>query len=114
MSKRRAHVTERRGRGGHAGKEPVKPNRPTGPVTPVQSRQRHGRPVEREVSDVQGREFAYVVALVCFLFVFVIGGGISKDSVKFLPLLTIQTPVVPAQLLNDAGIVGAALGALQK
>ena len=45
---------------------------------------------------------------------FVIGGGISKDSVKFLPLLTIETPVVPAQLLNDAGIVGAALGALQK
>ena len=45
---------------------------------------------------------------------FVIGGGISKDSVKFLPLLTIETPVVPAQLLNDAGIVGAALGALKQ
>lgn len=43
---------------------------------------------------------------------FVIGGGISKDSEKFLPLLTIETPTVPAQLLNGAGIVGAALGAL--
>ena len=45
---------------------------------------------------------------------FIVGGGISKDSKKFLPLLTIETPVVPAQLLNDAGIVGAALGAAQK
>ncbi len=43
---------------------------------------------------------------------FIIGGGISKDSQKFLPLLTIETPIVPAQLLNDAGIVGAALGTI--
>lgn len=40
---------------------------------------------------------------------FIIGGGISKEHEKFLPLLTIETPVVPAQLLNEAGIVGAAL-----
>jgi polyphosphate glucokinase len=40
---------------------------------------------------------------------FIIGGGISKESEKFLPLLTIETPVVPAQLLNEAGIIGAAL-----
>ena len=45
---------------------------------------------------------------------FIIGGGISKESEKFLPLLTIDTHVVPAQLLNEAGIVGAALGAMQK
>ena len=45
---------------------------------------------------------------------FIIGGGLSKVSEKFLPLLTIETPVVPAQLLNEAGIVGAALGAVQK
>lgn len=44
---------------------------------------------------------------------FIIGGGISKESDKFLPLLTIETHVVPAQLLNEAGIVGAALGALR-
>ena len=42
---------------------------------------------------------------------FIIGGGISKESEKFLPLLTIETHVVPAQLLNEAGIIGAALGA---
>lgn len=40
---------------------------------------------------------------------FIIGGGISKEHEKFLPLLTIETPIVPAQLLNEAGIVGAAL-----
>jgi polyphosphate glucokinase len=42
---------------------------------------------------------------------FIVGGGISKESEKFLPLLTIETPVIPAQLLNQAGIVGAALAA---
>ncbi|GAB4053725.1 polyphosphate--glucose phosphotransferase [Catellatospora paridis] len=42
---------------------------------------------------------------------FIIGGGISKKSEKFLPLIDIRTPAVPAVLLNEAGIVGAALAA---
>jgi polyphosphate glucokinase len=42
---------------------------------------------------------------------FIIGGGISKDSEKFIPLLKVQTRVVPARLFNEAGIVGAALAA---
>jgi polyphosphate glucokinase len=42
---------------------------------------------------------------------FIVGGGISKESDKYLPLLTIATPIVTAQLLNEAGIVGAALAA---
>jgi polyphosphate glucokinase len=42
---------------------------------------------------------------------FIVGGGISKESQKFLPMLTIETPIVPAKLLNEAGIVGAALAA---
>lgn len=40
---------------------------------------------------------------------FIIGGGVSKKHEKFLPLLTLQTEVVPAQFENEAGIVGAAL-----
>ncbi len=41
---------------------------------------------------------------------FIIGGGISRKSDKFLPLLTgLTAPVVPAALHNDAGIVGAAI-----
>lgn len=42
---------------------------------------------------------------------FIVGGGISKESEKYLPLLTIETPIVPAQLRNQAGIIGAALAA---
>lgn len=40
---------------------------------------------------------------------FVVGGGISRDHEKWVPRLTIKTPVKPAQLLNTAGIVGAAM-----
>lgn len=40
---------------------------------------------------------------------FVVGGGISKRSEEFLPLLRIDTPIMPAQLRNTAGVVGAAL-----
>ena len=39
----------------------------------------------------------------------IIGGGASKQSEKFIPPLTLSVPVVPAQLGNDAGIIGAAL-----
>jgi polyphosphate glucokinase len=41
---------------------------------------------------------------------FIIGGGISRKSDKFLPLLDgIQAKIVPAAMFNDAGIVGAAM-----
>ncbi len=40
---------------------------------------------------------------------FIIGGGISKKSDKFLPDVSVGAPVVPAELLNNAGIVGAAM-----
>src|SRR3954468_12516082 len=36
----------------------------------------------------------------------VVGGGVSKKADKFLPLLDIRTPIVPAQLRNDGGIIG--------
>ena len=39
----------------------------------------------------------------------IIGGGVSKKSDKFLPHIRLDTPLVAAQLHNDAGIVGAAL-----
>ena len=38
----------------------------------------------------------------------VVGGGVSKKSEKFLPKLRLKTEIVPAKLLNTAGIVGAA------
>jgi polyphosphate glucokinase len=43
---------------------------------------------------------------------FIVGGGVSRKSGKFLPLLgKLQATVVPADMLNNAGIVGAALTA---
>ena len=42
---------------------------------------------------------------------FIIGGGVSKRADKFVPRLTVRAEVIPAKLLNDAGIVGAAMAA---
>ncbi|MEV6300331.1 polyphosphate--glucose phosphotransferase [Actinoplanes sp. NPDC051861] len=44
---------------------------------------------------------------------FIIGGGVSKKSEKFFPLLDLRTPIVAAALLNNAGIIGAAVSAEQ-
>lgn len=45
---------------------------------------------------------------------FVVGGGVSKDSDKFLHLIDIETEIVPAKLHNRAGIVGAAVFTTEK
>ena len=42
---------------------------------------------------------------------FIIGGGISNVAHEFLPLIELRTPIVPAQLRNHAGIIGAAMRA---
>lgn len=42
---------------------------------------------------------------------FIVGGGISEDADAWVPLLTVDTPVIPATLRNRAGIVGAAMAA---
>ena len=39
---------------------------------------------------------------------FVLGGGITKNPEKWLQYLHPRTPIVLAQLINNAGIVGAA------
>lgn len=39
---------------------------------------------------------------------FVVGGGVSKHHEHFLPLLKLQTPIIPAVHRNNAGILGAA------
>ncbi|MBU4335147.1 MAG: ROK family protein [Actinobacteria bacterium] len=44
----------------------------------------------------------------------VVGGGVSKKHEKFLPLLSLNAPIVPAGLRNAAGIVGAARLAAQR
>jgi len=45
---------------------------------------------------------------------FVVGGGVSKHSDEFLPLLDLDTEIMPAALRNKAGVVGAALYAAEQ
>ncbi|QIV85632.1 ROK family protein [Mycolicibacterium frederiksbergense] len=42
---------------------------------------------------------------------FIAGGGISRKADRWIPMLKNRVPVVPAALLNSAGIVGAAMAA---
>ena len=39
----------------------------------------------------------------------VVGGGASKQHEKWLPLIDVRTEVVPAEMANNSGIIGAAL-----
>ena len=45
---------------------------------------------------------------------FILGGGVSKKSDKFLDKISTRARVVPAELLNEAGIVGAAYAATHR
>ena len=72
----------------------------------------------REDEDLSWAEWAERVneylGLMEFFFspdLFIIGGGVSKKHHKFLHLLKTRAKIVPAQLMNEAGIVGAALAA---
>ncbi|MGP8299358.1 polyphosphate--glucose phosphotransferase [Streptomyces inhibens] len=86
----------------------------------------HGHDAEKRASskvkedhDLSWQQWAHRVkkylAHVEMLFspeLFVIGGGVSRKAEKFLPLIEgIRAEIVPAQLQNNAGIVGAAMAA---
>jgi polyphosphate glucokinase len=43
---------------------------------------------------------------------FIAGGGISRKADRWIPMLRNRTPVVGAELQNEAGIVGAAMASL--
>ena len=45
--------------------------------------------------------------------VIIIGGGISKEPERFLPYLKSRAKIIPAQLQNQAGMIGAAMFALE-
>jgi polyphosphate glucokinase len=44
----------------------------------------------------------------------ILGGGVSKQPDRFIPRLTVRCPVVAATLRNDAGIIGAAIVAMER
>jgi len=56
-------------------------------------------------------EYFAALESLLWLDLIIIGGGVSKKHEKFLPLLETRAEVVPAELFNEAGIVGAALAA---
>lgn len=56
------------------------------------------------------RYFSYVERIF-YPDLIIVGGGISKRPDDYLPLLDLRSPIVPAALKNNAGIVGAALWA---
>jgi polyphosphate glucokinase len=44
----------------------------------------------------------------------IVGGGASKAASEWLPRISIDTEIVPAEMANNAGIVGAALVAAER
>ena len=57
-------------------------------------------------------EYLAMVEQIIWPDLIIIGGGVSKSAEKFLPHIETRATVVPAQLLNNAGIIGAALRAV--
>lgn len=57
-----------------------------------------------------GRLQRYYERLEAYLYpeLFIVGGGVSKHAPEYLPLLNLRTPIVAAELRNNAGIMGAA------
>ncbi|MBT8179717.1 MAG: ROK family protein [Eudoraea sp.] len=64
-----------------------------------------------------GKRFNVFLELVELLIcpdLIILGGGTSKDFDQFKKYITIDTPVIPAELRNHAGIIGAAAAALHE
>lgn len=64
-----------------------------------------------------GKRFNKVLKYLEFRFnpnLIIIGGGVSKKMEKFEEQIHIDTPVIPAQMQNNAGIIGAALNVVYK
>ena len=73
----------------------------------------------RQSEDLSWKKYAkrlnrYLAALEALFWpdLFILGGGISKEQAEFVPLLDVEAPILAAELLNEAGIVGAALMAI--
>ena len=73
------------------------------------ARERHGLDWEEWAEHLQ----AYFSEIERLLWpdLIIVGGGVSKKHELFLPRLSLRTPIVPAELFNGAGIVGAAAAA---
>lgn len=84
----------------------------------------HRKPAEKLLSNqaretrklgwkVYGRELNGYLQYLEFLLnpdLIIIGGGISKKFDNYSPQFTLKAPITNAAMMNDAGIIGAALG----
>ncbi|MEV0145823.1 MULTISPECIES: polyphosphate--glucose phosphotransferase [unclassified Nonomuraea] len=82
----------------------------------------HGKDAERRASDKaredddlswdkwaeRVEEYLRHVEMLFSPALILVGGGVSKKAHKWLPHVHIDTPIVPAALQNEAGIIGAA------
>jgi polyphosphate glucokinase len=75
----------------------------------------------REEEDLSWKDWAkqverYLQYLESLLWpeVILIGGGVSKQASKFIPRISVRAKLLPAKLLNSAGIIGAAMIATNK
>ncbi len=59
-------------------------------------------------------KFLELVDLIISPDLIILGGGTSKKFDEFKEYITIETPVVPAELQNEAGIIGAAAAAMHQ
>jgi polyphosphate glucokinase len=59
-------------------------------------------------------EYIDMVDRLFFPDLIILGGGVSKDADRFVPLLSARSRIVPATLRNEAGIVGAAMWAAER
>lgn len=78
-----------------------------------------GSAMEREELSYQKwgkrfNKFLQYVELIIAPDLIILGGGASKDFQEYKNCITIETPVIPAELRNQAGIVGAAAAALHQ
>lgn len=60
---------------------------------------------------VRVQEYLQLVERLLWPDLIIVGGGVSRRHEKWLPFIDLRTEVVPAQLANTAGIVGAACAA---
>lgn len=58
-------------------------------------------------------EYLHYINRLLYPNLIILGGGVSKKFDLFAPYFTLATPIVSAQLRNQAGIIGAAVGAAQ-
>ena len=75
-----------------------------------------GDPLAQRLLDREGELIGIGLVNMLFLYspeLILLGGGISKKAGEFVPRLKLRARVEPAELRNQAGIVGAALATLR-